>query len=114
MRLIDADAMRNEWLKNDENEYFYDTNSVLESIDQQPTIDAVPVVRCKDCMFSRREDGMQKGYRKCVNVINEGSKQWRSMNDFCSYGYKKGKNMDLKCGKTAHGKIQPACDRSGT
>ena len=43
MRLIDADVMRNEWLENGENEYVYDTNSVLESIDQQPTIEAEPV-----------------------------------------------------------------------
>lgn len=39
MRLIDADIMRNEWLENGENEYVYDTNAVLDSIDQQPTID---------------------------------------------------------------------------
>ena len=39
MRPIDADAMRKEWLENGENEYVYDTNAVLDSIDQQPTID---------------------------------------------------------------------------
>lgn len=44
MRLIDADSFRNEWLENGENEYVYDTNSVLDSIDEQPTVDAVPVV----------------------------------------------------------------------
>ena len=44
MRLIDADAMRNDWLENGENEYVYDTNAMLDSIDAQPTIDAVPVV----------------------------------------------------------------------
>ena len=49
MRLIDANAMRDDWLENGENEYVYDTNAVLTSIDEQPTIDAVPVVRCKDC-----------------------------------------------------------------
>lgn len=44
MRLIDADAMRDGWLENGENEYIYDTNAMLDSIDAQPTIDAVPVV----------------------------------------------------------------------
>ena len=44
MRLIDADAMREEWLENGENEYVYDTNAFLDSIDEQPTIEAVPVV----------------------------------------------------------------------
>lgn len=39
MRLIDADTMRQEWLENGQNEYVYDTNAVLDSIDDQPTID---------------------------------------------------------------------------
>jgi rubrerythrin len=39
MRLIDADAMRRDWLENGQNEYVYDTNAVLDSIDDQPTID---------------------------------------------------------------------------
>lgn len=43
MRLIDADAMRQEWLENGQNEYVYDTNAVLDSIDAQPTIEAAPV-----------------------------------------------------------------------
>lgn len=42
--LIDANAMRKDWLENGENEYVYDTNAVLDSIDAQPTVDAVPVV----------------------------------------------------------------------
>lgn len=52
MRLIDADRMRLEWLMNGENEYIYDTNDFLNSIDDQPDVDAVPVVRCKNCRFS--------------------------------------------------------------
>ena len=43
-RLIDADKMRGDWLEYGENEYVYDTNAVLESIDAQPTVDAVEVV----------------------------------------------------------------------
>ena len=42
-RLIDANAMREDWLENGENEYVYDTNAVLDSIDAQPTVDAVEV-----------------------------------------------------------------------
>ena len=43
-RLIDADAMRQEWLENGENEYVYDTNAVLDSIDSQPTVNqGIPV-----------------------------------------------------------------------
>jgi NAD-dependent SIR2 family protein deacetylase len=43
-RLIDANAMREDWLENGENEHVYDTNAVLDSIDAQPTVDAVEVV----------------------------------------------------------------------
>ena len=43
-RLIDANAMREDWLTNGENEYVYDTNAILDSIDAQPTVDAVEVV----------------------------------------------------------------------
>ena len=56
MRLVDADAMREEWLENGENEYVYDTNAFLASIDEQPTIEPVPVVhaewvdgKCSNC-----------------------------------------------------------------
>ena len=51
MRLIDASAMRDDWLENGENEYVYDTNAILDSIDSQPTVDAVPVVRCEKCVL---------------------------------------------------------------
>ena len=46
-RLIDANLMREDWLENGENEYIYDTNAVLASIDEQPTVDAVEVVHCE-------------------------------------------------------------------
>ena len=42
MRPIDADAMRQDWLENGQNEYVYDTNAVLDSIDAQPTIEVGP------------------------------------------------------------------------
>ena len=41
MRLIDADELREMWLNNGLNEQIYDTNAVLDSIDNAPTIDQV-------------------------------------------------------------------------
>lgn len=38
MRLIDADAFRDWWLNNGENEHIYDTNDVLDFIDNWPTL----------------------------------------------------------------------------
>lgn len=36
--LIDLDELRQYWLENGENEYVYDTNSFLYSLDDAPTI----------------------------------------------------------------------------
>lgn len=54
MRLIDADALEcdTEW-----SEYADDYISYSKfAIDNAPTIDAVPVVRCKDCKYRDPED----------------------------------------------------------
>lgn len=83
MGLIDADAMREDWLENGENEYVYDTNCILESIDEQPTIDAVPVVRCKDCIY-KASAKVKNGY-----VICPASGMEITDYDFCSYGERK-------------------------
>ena len=54
MRLIDADALM-EATRNfcDGYKVNWTDNKVLSWIDHAPTIDAVPVVRCKDCEQSR-------------------------------------------------------------
>jgi len=59
MRLIDADAIaytmmyKESWLKGEGRE----APAVWkETIDEMPTIDAVPVIRCKDCKWYGRAD----------------------------------------------------------
>ena len=48
MRLIDADVLKEDLTR------FYDGEVVARRlIDEQPTVDAVPVVRCKDCKHSQ-------------------------------------------------------------
>lgn len=42
MRLIDAEPLREYWLEETENAAKYHPNDVLYSIDDQPTVDAVP------------------------------------------------------------------------
>ena len=61
MRLIDADALdMYERLKS----YYGDAwRDAQEEIDAQPTVDAVPVIRCKDCQYWMK------------NPINESS-EW--------------------------------------
>ena len=83
-RLIDANAMRDDWMENGENEYVYDTNAVLDSIDSQPTVDAVEIVRCKDCVWY--ENG--KDYEPYCNHPTHGI-PYPCDYDFCSYGERK-------------------------
>lgn len=75
MRLIDADKLREEWLYGGANERIYDTNDFLNSIDEQPSVDAVAVVRCKDCKNWEHGDCYRQELTK--------------PDDFCSYGERK-------------------------
>lgn len=59
---------------------------VAEFIDDQPTVDALEVVRCRDCIhyFSGA----------CLKIYSDGSVsqyawQERNEDDFCSYGERK-------------------------
>ena len=82
MRLIDADA-----LNPDDIPCYYGSSCCTEEVEEwlndAPTIDAVPVVRCKDC---RAMYTVGHGYRWC--------KVWERMllmgeDGFCSYGERK-------------------------
>ena len=57
-----------------------------------PTIDAVPVVRCKDCKHWLNEDGLDD--HVCLKIYSDGvvsayAWQHREPDDFCSYGERK-------------------------
>ena len=84
VRLIDANAMRDDWMENGENEYVYDTNAVLDSIDSQPTVDAVEIVRCKDCFYYTP---VEDNFGKCVFLI--GEHQYVVPDGYCYLGERK-------------------------
>ena len=91
-RYIDADAIRLYWLENGENEYVYDTNAFLDSIDNAPTVDAVEVVRCRDCKHCREKD-RSEAFVYCEDVIictndEVTADGWLPVfeNYFCAYG----------------------------
>ena len=83
MRLIDADELKPKVEamvehRVNESDYDFGRNQAFDYvadilIDDAPPIDAVEVVRCKDC----------KGYEVCRNM------KPKSENDFCSYGERK-------------------------
>lgn len=79
MRLIDADAMRQDWLENGQNEYVYDTNAVLDSIDAQPTIDAELVRHGR--WFKQTE-------------LDEDGNAWYLCSE-CGYGDKHAESVDV-------------------
>ena len=84
MRLIDLDS---EYIQETLYRRGFKTRQDIEEwLNSAPIIDAVPVVRCKDCKFgdwdSEPNDAMV-----CMRT-KDGF--WRSGNDFCSFGERKG------------------------
>lgn len=64
-----------------------DEDTILDLVDSVPAVDAVPVVRCKDCIHY--DLGV------CLKIYSDGNAQkdsWQSRNpnDFCSYGERRG------------------------
>lgn len=76
-----------------ENAYLNDTplgvlKMVANWITDATTVDAVEVVRCKDCKFGVTPYGDEHdGWIECSNIH---SRPLFGCNDFCSYGERKG------------------------
>lgn len=87
MRLIDADALEKQFRKEanttaclDNRTYWSEALiSVAEDVVDAPTIDAVPVVRCKDCRFHEQE---QPGMVYCPATVGG----WVDEDWFCKGG----------------------------
>ena len=78
MRLVDADALMEK--TNSDGAYGYvDAKQISEA----PTVDAVPVVRCRECKWWQEDDDV--GY--CDNP--DGLDNYAKPEDFCSYGKRK-------------------------
>ena len=88
MRLIDADALIEEHCKGCHKDIQdgCKTDPVCATLmwfEDAPTIDAVPVVRCKDCKHWHPDD--DEGH--CDNP--DGLDNYARADDFCSYGERK-------------------------
>lgn len=98
-RLIDADefkAFNARWMANEKDpdkKRARETRTQLFNtfIDMQKTIDAVPVVRCKDCTYCSH---FTDGHLECRLLYNlkpvPTTYCQMEENDFCSYGVRKG------------------------
>lgn len=85
MRLIDADDLKKDLL------YVYTHLSerykispALSLINDAPTIDAVPIVRCKDCKFS---EYWYRDRRRCFLWVEDGISVFDD--GFCNYAERK-------------------------
>ena len=80
-RLIDANALieiLEEIAETDESMYFH-LDEITQEIFDTPTVEAVEVVRCKDCRF----------YRKPFCILNDNKNGWLNHElpeHFCSHG----------------------------
>lgn len=84
-RLIDADALV--WVLKHSKTYHkvIALDVVLDAVRCSPTIDAVEVVRCKDC-----KDIFFDDWYKCFSCANlYGLNEEVKPNDFCSHGERK-------------------------
>ena len=91
MRLIDADAYKALHCKECTGDcgvckFVYGKDDICGLIDQVPTIDAVPVVRCKNCKYFGVND---ENVPYCVNPFGLDDPE---PNGFCNYG--RNKNVD--------------------
>ena len=73
MRLIDADKLIEGRVEND---------SVRIATMAEPTVDAIEVVRCKDCIYYEKG----KDYQPYCNCFDGGISDYPQEDDFCSYG----------------------------
>lgn len=87
MRLIDADALKKavngrstHWLND------WSTLGVLAVIDEQPTIDAVPVVRCGKCKYRKQPTNICE---KLISFVPDGF--------YCYYGERIDKDANVLC-----------------
>lgn len=80
MRLIDADTLKGEFTGNFMDAYL--TALVHTLIDSAPTIDAVQVVRCKNCVYSLSKN--EYFYKGLIFCTRNGKRFYE--NDYCSNG----------------------------
>ena len=90
MRLIDADALIQKKRKGTIGNISGDFVAGFD-IDTSPTIDAVPVVRCRECKFYRefRTKRYNQLMRMCYRMGKHDMEYPIKPDDFCSYGQRK-------------------------
>ena len=84
-RLIDADALMECY--NGLEKYHVPIGVVKANINDAPTVDAVPVVRCRECEHGEYDDAIEDEY--CYHCRYDGF-SYNKADHFCSDGERKG------------------------
>ena len=101
MRLIDADALlegiaelkQSPWYENFSGRFFRkEAVEIIEDlcIKKEPTIDAVEVVRCKDCIYGEIDDEDFLWQYYCQHNGDD----WNDENHYCGYGERKNEDCN--------------------
>ena len=102
MRLIDADALLKAFSEDIDtdvcqtfadyySEWGFSRDTIEKAIQEAPTIDAVPVIRCRECKHWRPSGSKAGNSFSDMEYIGgcEFTKYFRRESDFCSYGERK-------------------------
>lgn len=86
MRLIDVDNLKRRIVAfcTGCSTTYLTIDNMMMLINQAGIVDAVPVVRCKNCKYATKAKWNKKGYRICP-----ASHMEITDDDFCSYGERK-------------------------
>ena len=88
-RLIDANKVARDVRENNKENFFqadWSSKRVCELLESAPTVDAVEVVRCKDCKNYVKMSEQDKEFRCNVFCGCYDRPYPTGPNDFCSYG----------------------------
>ena len=88
MRLIDADALHNFVSEEFKDDVPYEWAWALTAVDHAPVVDAVEVVRCKDCKHykpQKKSAHWENRTNYCNRIVTIKVQPY----DFCSYGERK-------------------------
>ena len=85
MRLIAVDALK-ERIRQEPTDGMY-TAEILEAIDEVPIVDAVEVVRCRDCKYGMKSY-LQPRHEKNYLCRHSWEGEYHKPDHFCAYGEK--------------------------
>ena len=92
MRLGDLDRIAQDVRDNNIENYYkqdWTSSQIVTLLENAPTIDAVPVVRCRECTHYKICDEWKNGKRMLCEIHHHSYLDHDGDNHFCSWGQRK-------------------------